>query len=142
VRLKLLKTPQLGFIEYIPGEFAWRPVEARGCLFIHCLWAVGQSRGKGFASALLEKCMANARRSNRDGVAMVVSDLGYMKWKRFLVKHGFDAVDVASPCHELMALHLRAANQCHDVALPLQSIPFCITFSSSIFEYDTNSFFC
>jgi len=48
--------------------------------------------------------MADARRSNMDGVAMVVSDIGYMKWKRFLVKHGFEAVDVAPPCYELMAL--------------------------------------
>jgi N-acetylglutamate synthase-like GNAT family acetyltransferase len=104
LRLKLLKMPRRGFIEYIPGEFAWRPVEAKGYMFIHCLWVVGQSRGKGFASALLEQCMADARRSNMDGLAMVVSDIGYMKWKRFLLKHGFEAVDVAPPCYQLMAL--------------------------------------
>lgn len=28
----------LGFIEYIPGEYAWRPVQAGGYLFIHCIY--------------------------------------------------------------------------------------------------------
>src|SRR5271157_4913782 len=28
----------LGFLEYVPGEHAWRPVDARGWLFVHCLW--------------------------------------------------------------------------------------------------------
>jgi hypothetical protein len=28
---------QIGFIEYIPGEMAWRPVNAAGYLFIHCI---------------------------------------------------------------------------------------------------------
>jgi hypothetical protein len=27
-----------GFIEYVPGEHAWRAVEANGYLFIHCIW--------------------------------------------------------------------------------------------------------
>ncbi len=27
-----------GMIEYIPGEFCWRPVEANNYMFIHCLF--------------------------------------------------------------------------------------------------------
>jgi hypothetical protein len=48
MRIKLLKLPERGFIEYIPGEHAWRAVHADGYLFIHCLWVVGKSKGKGF----------------------------------------------------------------------------------------------
>ena len=28
---------QIGFIEYLPGELAWRPVNAAGYYFIHCM---------------------------------------------------------------------------------------------------------
>ena len=28
------------FIEYIPAENAWLPMEAEGCLHINCLWGV------------------------------------------------------------------------------------------------------
>jgi len=28
---------QIGFIEYIPSEFAWRPIAAKNYLFIHCM---------------------------------------------------------------------------------------------------------
>ena len=37
-----------GFIEYIPGEYAWRGIEAKGYLFIHCFWVIGRNRGHGY----------------------------------------------------------------------------------------------
>ena len=40
----------VGFIEYIPGEFAWRAVRAPGYLVIHCLWVVGKGKGKGYGA--------------------------------------------------------------------------------------------
>ena len=46
MKIKMLKLPDRGFIEYIPGEYAWRAVEAKGYMFIHCLWVVGKSKGK------------------------------------------------------------------------------------------------
>jgi hypothetical protein len=49
LRIKMLELPDRGFIEYIPGEYAWRTVDARGFFFIHCLWVVGKSKGNGFA---------------------------------------------------------------------------------------------
>ena len=50
--IKKLNLPERGFIEYIPGEFAWRPVYAPEYMFIHCLWIVGKSKGKGYATLL------------------------------------------------------------------------------------------
>ena len=32
----------LAFLEYVAGEFAWRPVDAQGWLFVHCLWVFAQ----------------------------------------------------------------------------------------------------
>jgi hypothetical protein len=40
MRIKILKLPDRGFIEYIPGEYAWRAVDASGYMFIHCIWVV------------------------------------------------------------------------------------------------------
>ena len=47
-----------GYMEYLPGEFAWRGVEASGYMLIHCLW--NQSKGhqhRGFGSAMVEACL-------------------------------------------------------------------------------------
>jgi GNAT superfamily N-acetyltransferase len=91
-----------GFIEYIPGEFAWRPVEAGGWIFIHCLWVVGKSKGKGYATMLLEECIADARRQGANGVAMVTSEGNWLAGRKLLLRHGFDVVDRAAPTYELL----------------------------------------
>jgi len=44
----------VAFIEYIPGEHAWRAVQAPGYLVIHCLWVVGRGKRKGYGSRLLQ----------------------------------------------------------------------------------------
>ena len=74
MRIKMLQLPLRGFIEYIPGEYAWRPVNAKGYMFIHCLWVVGQSKGKGLATLLLDECIKDAKKSGMKGVAMVTSE--------------------------------------------------------------------
>ena len=53
-----------GMIEYIPGEFCWRPVEAKGYMFIHCIF-VGFKKSykkKGYASVLLNECIKDAEK--------------------------------------------------------------------------------
>jgi hypothetical protein len=37
----------LGFLEYVPGEYAWRPVDASGWLFVHCLWVYARGQKIG-----------------------------------------------------------------------------------------------
>jgi len=52
----------LAFLEFIPGRYAWRPVEADGWLFIHCLWVY--SRGKkvgGLGGRLVKAAVQEAR---------------------------------------------------------------------------------
>lgn len=92
-----------GFIEYIPGDYAWRPVEAAGFLFIHCLWVVGKSKGNGFATLLLEECIADARRQGAKGVVMVTSEGNWLVGRKLLLNRGFEAVDQAPPGYELLA---------------------------------------
>lgn len=73
LRLKMLKLPERGFIEYIPGEYAWRAVNAAGYMFIHCLWVVGKSKGKGYSRKLLELCEQDAHESSMNGVAWLLA---------------------------------------------------------------------
>jgi hypothetical protein len=46
--LLTVKGRNAGMIEYTPGEYAWRGVEADGFMFIHCFWVVGRNRGHGY----------------------------------------------------------------------------------------------
>jgi hypothetical protein len=104
LRIKMLDLSQggRGFIEYIPGEYAWRPVEASGYLFIHCLWVVGKSKGQGYAKRLLRECLADANSCGAQGVAMVSSEGNWLIGKKLFQSNGFASVDQAPPGYELL----------------------------------------
>ena len=86
MRIKMLELPERGFIEYIPGEYAWRAINARGYMVIHCLWVVGKSRGKGYAGVLLNQCIEDARQSGMKGVAMVTSERIWLVGKKIVAQ--------------------------------------------------------
>ena len=46
------------FIEYIPAENAWVPIDAAGWLYINCLWVSGSLKGhhKGFKVSDISDC--------------------------------------------------------------------------------------
>ncbi len=102
MRIKMLGEGKRGFIEYIPGEYAWRAVNAKGYMFIHCLWIVGKSKGKGFAGHLLETCLDDARKSKMKGVAVLTSRKNWLVGNKLFSKHGFETVAQAPPSFELM----------------------------------------
>ena len=94
-----------GMIEYIPGEYCWRPVEASGYMFIHCIF-VGFKRaykGKGYGSLLVNECLRDARKGNMHGVAVATREGPFMAGKELFVKRGFEVVDTAPPDFELLA---------------------------------------
>jgi ribosomal protein S18 acetylase RimI-like enzyme len=92
----------VGFIEYIPGEFAWRAVEAEGYLLVHCIWVVGRGKKKGYGSCLLNECVEDARQMGKHGVAMVASSGNWLAGKKLLLKNGFESVDQAPPSFSLL----------------------------------------
>lgn len=104
-----------GFIEYIPGEYAWRPVFAAGHMFIHCIWVAGQSKGKGYGDLLLDECLRDARAGGMRGVAILTSEAVWLVGKRFLLKHGFQPVDQAPPSFHLLVKQFEPG--------PLPSLP-------------------
>lgn len=90
------------FIEYIPGEYAWRAVNAPGYLVIHCLWVVGKGKGKGYGSRLIQDCLQDARAQGKQGVAMLTSDRVWLAHKDIFLRNGFEQVDQAPPAFQLM----------------------------------------
>jgi GNAT superfamily N-acetyltransferase len=92
----------VGFIEYIPGEYAWRAVHAPGYLVIHCLWVVGKGKGKGYGSLLLQSCLDDAQARNYAGVVMLASDGVWLAKKDLFLKHGFEDIAKAPPSFHLL----------------------------------------
>jgi hypothetical protein len=93
-----------GMIEYIPGEFCWRPVEAKGYMFIHCIF-VGFKKSykkKGYATILLNECIKDAKKEKMYGVAIVTRKGPFMAGKEIFINNGFYVVDNASPDFELV----------------------------------------
>ncbi|MCL6603652.1 MAG: GNAT family N-acetyltransferase [Paenibacillus sp.] len=91
-----------GFIEYMPSEVAWRGINGNNYLIIHCLWIVGRGKGKGYGSKLLEACINDAKSQGKSGVAMITSSETWLADKSFFMKFGFESVEQASPCFELI----------------------------------------
>jgi GNAT superfamily N-acetyltransferase len=98
----------LGFLEYVPGERAWRPVDARGWLFVHCLWVYPRGQKvRGLGSRLIQACIEEARRERAVGVAAMVSDGPWMAGKEVFLRNGFRSID-ESDRFTLVAHRLRA----------------------------------
>jgi GNAT superfamily N-acetyltransferase len=85
---------QIGFIEYIPGEMAWRPVNAAGYLFIHCIVVYEKdSRNKNIATRLLQECENDAKLDHKSGICAMTSDGVWMANKTIFEKNGLEVAD-------------------------------------------------
>jgi hypothetical protein len=95
-----------GMLEYIPGKYAHRPVSADGYMFIHCIFVgfKAQFKGKGYASAMLDVCINDAKEQGLQGVAVVTRKGPFMAKKDIFLKKGFKVADEAKPDFELLAL--------------------------------------
>lgn len=97
------KKGAVGAIEYVPGEYAWRPVDAGGYLVIHCIFIIPRPyKEKGYGSLLLEACWQDAQKEHKHGVAVVTRKGTWMAGKGLFVKNGFKVVDKAPPDFELL----------------------------------------
>jgi len=104
LRIKIVREggKAAGFVEYAPGEFAWRAVNAPNYLVVHCMWVVGRGKGKGYGSRLLSDVIAEAQAVGKDGVAMVTSRRPWLAGNALFLKHGFEVVGEAPPSFELL----------------------------------------
>jgi len=95
-----------GMIEYIPGEYAHRPVDAKGYMFIHCIF-VGfkkEFKGKGYASSLIDECIKESKNEKMNGVAVITRNGSFMAKKDIFIKKGFSLIEKIAPDFELLAL--------------------------------------
>ena len=110
LRTKVLLTPdnrQCGFIEYVPGEYAWRGVDAAGYLFIHCIWTYYKRyQGKGLAGEALRACLEDAAQSGCHGVAVVARDRPWLAGPALFLANGFTVADTAPPDYSLLVRKL------------------------------------
>ena len=94
-----------GYIEYVPGGFAWRGVKAAGYMLIHCIWIYSKHhQRKGWGSILVRACLDDARKAGMSGVAVIVREGPWMADRRLFLANGFEAVDTAPPDYELLAI--------------------------------------
>jgi hypothetical protein len=111
LKIKLLyiegeKSPK-GFIEYVPGEFCWRPVDAKGYMFIHCIWTNGKKyQHQGLGEQLLSEVEKDA--SGMNGVSVLTSDNSFMADKRIFLKNGYRIIDESGK-DQLMIKQFREA---------------------------------
>ena len=93
--LVFLKSVERGkcFIEYIPAENAWNPIDAEGYMYIDCLWVSGSFKGHGYSNDLLSACIDDSREKGKRGLCILSSakkkpflaDPKYLKYKGFSV---------------------------------------------------------
>lgn len=95
-----------GMLEYIPGKYAHRPVNAEGYMFIHCVFVgfKNEFKGKGHASSLILECIEEAKKQKMFGIAVVTRRGPFMAKRDIFLKNGFISVDEAKPDFELLAL--------------------------------------
>ena len=93
--LVFLKSTERGkcFIEYIPAENAWVPIDAKGYMYIDCLWVSGSFKGHGYSTDLLEACINDSKEKGRKGLCILaaakkkpfLADPKFLKYKGFTV---------------------------------------------------------
>ncbi len=93
--LVFLKSVERGkcFIEYIPAENAWVPIEADGYMYIDCLWVSGSFKGHGYSTDLLTACIRDCREKGKKGLCILcaakkkpfLADPKFLKYKGFAV---------------------------------------------------------
>ncbi|MBQ1533904.1 MAG: YoaP domain-containing protein [Erysipelotrichaceae bacterium] len=97
--LVFLKSVERGkcFIEYLPAENAWNPIDAEGYTYIDCLWVSGSFKGHGYSSDLLEACISDSKVRNRKGLCILSSDRKkpFLADPKYLRHKGFMVCDEA-----------------------------------------------
>lgn len=97
------------FIEYLPAEKAWVPIEADGYLYINCLWIAGSMKGHGYSHDLLEECIRDAREQGKKGLCILSAEgrkREFLADAKYLTYRGFMVADTSDCGITLMYLPL------------------------------------
>ena len=97
------------FIEYIPAENAWVPIEADNWLYINCLWVSGSMKKHGYSNDLLKECIRDAIEQRKNGVCILCAEgrkREFLADPKFLTYKGFKTADISDCGINLMYLPL------------------------------------
>ncbi len=96
------------FIEYIPAENAWCPIDANGYMHINCFWVSGSLKCHGYANELLDACIADAKAKGMHGITIISSPKkqSFLSDPKYLAYKGFRVADSDEPFFTLMYLPL------------------------------------
>lgn len=94
------------FIEYVPIEASWLPLNGSNFMVINCFWVSGRYKGQGNGNKLIKECMNAAK--EMDGIVAISSDKKrpFMTDPKFLKHHGFEVIDEAPPFFKLWGLKI------------------------------------
>lgn len=94
------------FIEYLPAEAAWAPIEAPDYLYIDCFWVSGKYKGQGYGNALLAACIADGKAKGKKGLVVLSSKkkMAFLSEPGYLKHKGFAVADTCDPYYELLYL--------------------------------------
>jgi len=97
--LVFLKSVERGkcFIEYIPAENAWVPINADGYMYIDCLWVSGSFKGHGYSTELLDACIEDSKEKGKKGLCILAAakKKPFLADPKFLNYKGFTVCDEA-----------------------------------------------
>ncbi|MEL7119540.1 MAG: GNAT family N-acetyltransferase [Bacteroidota bacterium] len=97
MKIKILKNDEdkmLGFIEYVPAKYAWRPIDADNYLFIHCIYIYSKKeRSKGYGAMLIQEAEKDAKEKDMDGLCVMTSTGGWLANKTLFEKNGFTQIE-------------------------------------------------
>ena len=102
------------FIEYIPAENAWVPIESDGYLYINCLWVSGSMKGHGYSNDLLEACISDAKAQGKKGICILCAEgrkREFLADPKFLAYKGFCVADISDCGINLMYLPIESGAQ-------------------------------
>ncbi|WP_042367727.1 N-acetyltransferase [Bacteroides neonati] len=96
------------FIEYVPAEKAWIPVDAPRYLMINCFWVSGQYKGQGHAKSLLQSAIEDAKVQGKNGLVTVVGTkkFHFMSDTKWLLSQGFETIEKLPNGFSLLALKI------------------------------------
>ena len=113
--LVFLKSIERGkcFIEYIPAENAWNPIDGDGYMYIDCLWVSGSFKGHGYSNDLLEYCISDSKQKGKKGLCVFCADKKkpFLADPKFLKYKGFRVCDKADNGIELWYLPFDDMNE-------------------------------
>jgi len=97
LKIKILRDQTnrpIAFIEYVPAEYAWRPVDAENYMFIHCMYVYSnKDKKKGYGALLVKTCEDEARENNMLGLCTMTSKGSWVADKRLFEKIGFEEAE-------------------------------------------------